>query len=182
MLKRPLYSISVGELGTNTSVLESKLRDILVIASSWDAVILIDEADIFLEKRANNDIERNAMVGIFLRLLEYHQGYLFLTTNRVGCFDEAFHSRINVSIHYKDLDKSARVQIWKNFCEIAKITGVSYEALAEHELNGRQIRNTVRLAQCLAKDEAKPVSMEHFEQAISIPVLFHKSVNLNEQE
>ena len=33
-------------------------------------------------------------VGVFLRLLEYHQGVLFLTTNRVKSFDSAFHSRI----------------------------------------------------------------------------------------
>ena len=30
--------------------------------------------DIFLERRADHDIARNALVGIFLRLLEYHQG------------------------------------------------------------------------------------------------------------
>jgi hypothetical protein len=34
--------------------------------------------DIFLERRTEQDIKRNAMVGIFLRLLEYHQGVLFL--------------------------------------------------------------------------------------------------------
>jgi SpoVK/Ycf46/Vps4 family AAA+-type ATPase len=67
MLHRPLYSVSVGELGTKTETLETKLRDILEVASVWNAVILIDEADIFLEKRADSDIERNAMVGIFLR-------------------------------------------------------------------------------------------------------------------
>ena len=43
-----------------------------------------------LEKRTENDVKRNAMVGIFLRLLEYHQGVLFLTTNRVKCFGTPF--------------------------------------------------------------------------------------------
>lgn len=43
---RPLYSVSVGELGTNTDELEKKLREILELASTWNAVILIDEADI----------------------------------------------------------------------------------------------------------------------------------------
>jgi SpoVK/Ycf46/Vps4 family AAA+-type ATPase len=55
--------------------------------------MLIDEADIFLEKRSTEDIERNAVVGTFLRLLEYYDGVLFLTTNRVHNFDEAFYSR-----------------------------------------------------------------------------------------
>src|SRR4051812_31264977 len=66
-LHRPLYSVSVGELGTDTATLETKLRDILDIASVWNSVILLDEADIFLDKRSDNDIERNSMVGIFLR-------------------------------------------------------------------------------------------------------------------
>jgi len=70
LLKRPLYSVSVGELGTTVEKLEEKLREILEVAHLWNAVILLDEADIFLEKRSDNDIHRNAMVGIFLRLLE----------------------------------------------------------------------------------------------------------------
>ena len=42
-------------------------------AKTYPPPVLIDEADIFLERRSDNDIVRNAMVGIFLRLLEYHQ-------------------------------------------------------------------------------------------------------------
>lgn len=60
----------MGELGTTVEKLEEKLREILEVAHLWNAVILLDEADIFLEKRSDNDIHRNAMVGIFLRLLE----------------------------------------------------------------------------------------------------------------
>lgn len=65
---------------------------------------------IFLEKRSDTDVLRNAMVGVFLRKLEYHQGVLFLTTNRVKSFDPAFNSRINVALRYDDLDKDARRQ------------------------------------------------------------------------
>lgn len=70
LLRKPLYSVTVGELGTTINELEDKLRNILEVACYWDAVILLDEADIFLEQRSDNDIHRNAMVGIFLRLLE----------------------------------------------------------------------------------------------------------------
>ncbi|KAJ9091271.1 hypothetical protein QFC19_009181 [Naganishia cerealis] len=66
-LKRPLYTISAGELGTTIVNLERKLQDTLELATSWKAVLLIDEADIFLEKRSTANIERNAMVGIFLK-------------------------------------------------------------------------------------------------------------------
>jgi hypothetical protein len=47
-------------------------------------VLLIDEADVFLEKRTLTDVHRNALVSVFLRLLEYYEGILFLTTNRVA--------------------------------------------------------------------------------------------------
>lgn len=41
--------------------------------------------------------------AVFLRVLEYYAGILFLTTNRIGGFDEAFASRIHMSLHYPQL-------------------------------------------------------------------------------
>lgn len=79
-------------------LLEWRLKEVLDIVYSWDAVLLLDEADVFLERRKDNDVNRNAMVGVFLRLLEYHQGILFLTTNRVESFDDAFNSRISIKL------------------------------------------------------------------------------------
>lgn len=86
LLRCPLYIVSAGELGTDPARLESELQKILDIAHSWGALLLLDEADVFLEKREVHDIHRNALVSIFLRLLEYFQGILFLTTNRVETF------------------------------------------------------------------------------------------------
>eukprot|EP01125_Pyxidicula_operculata_P001198 TRINITY_DN11136_c0_g1_i1.p1 TRINITY_DN11136_c0_g1~~TRINITY_DN11136_c0_g1_i1.p1 ORF type:complete len:693 (-),score=151.38 TRINITY_DN11136_c0_g1_i1:47-2071(-) len=171
-LRRPLYSVSVGELGTNTEQLEKHLSDILNLAGTWNAVVLIDEADIFLEKRTENDIVRNAMVGIFLRLLEYHQGVLFLTTNRVKCFDSAFHSRISVALKYSDLNEESRKQIWINLMEAAKIDGIDVDKLTKYNLNGRQIRTTLRLAQSLAHSSNEKTSIKHIEQTISVSQQF----------
>jgi len=168
LLHKPLYSVSVGELGTSTTQLEDSLREILEVASTWNAVILLDEADIFLEKRTESDIKRNAMVGIFLRLLEYHQGVLFLTTNRVKTFDRAFHSRISVALQYEDLDSKAREKIWSNFFEIGNIKDVNIEKLAQFELNGRQIKNVVRLAQSLSYSKGEQVTYDHFEKTIQL--------------
>lgn len=74
---------SAGELGTDSRLLEGELQKILDICHAWGAILLLDEADVFLEKRNMHDIHRNALVSIFLRQLEYFQGILFLTTNRV---------------------------------------------------------------------------------------------------
>lgn len=83
LLKCPLYMASAGELGTDSRFLEHELQKILDICHTWGAILLLDEADVFLEKRNMQDIHRNALVSIFLRQLEYFQGILFLTTNRV---------------------------------------------------------------------------------------------------
>jgi hypothetical protein len=148
LLKRPLYMVSAGELGTDSRTLEAELNKILDIAHSWGAVLLLDEADIFLEKRTIQDIHRNALVSIFLRLLEYFQGILFLTTNRVETFDDAFQSRIHVALRYGDLTTKAKRSVWKMFLEkvqakegvqTAKFTDKDFDALARHNLNGRQV-------------------------------------------
>ena len=150
LLKRPLYMVSAGELGTNPRELEAELNKILDIAHSWGAVLLLDEADVFLEKRTIQDIHRNALVSIFLRLLEYFQGLLFLTTNRVETFDDAFQSRIHVALRYGELTTKAKRSVWKMFLdkvqakdgvETAPFKEGDYDKLARHSLNGRQVNS-----------------------------------------
>ena len=171
LLHRPLYSVSVGQLGVGPDELEKNLRQILDVAQIWNAVILIDEADIFLEKRGH-DIVRNAMCGVFLRLLEYHQGVLFLTTNRVGEFDPAFYSRISIALKYGALDASARKTIWTNLLVAANIAGLDPTELARTEINGRQIKTTIRLAQGLAHQQGVPVNNSHVYQTLKISQQF----------
>src|ERR1700743_47845 len=69
--KSPLYTISAGELGADPAEMEKSLSRILRLCTVWDAVLLLDEADVFLEERSLHDLGRNALVSIFLRLLEY---------------------------------------------------------------------------------------------------------------
>ena len=59
-------------LGTNASGVEERLKEILGLEALWDAALLFDEAHIFMEARSLHELERNAMVRVFLRLLEYH--------------------------------------------------------------------------------------------------------------
>lgn len=153
-LQRPLYMVSVGELGTDPQQLETKLGQILELADRWNAVLLLDEADIFLEQRTDHDLERNAMVGIFLRLLEYFNGVMFLTTNRVKNFDRAFHSRISLALHYGEMTDDTRRKVWENLLSAANIKigkgGINIDKLVQMPLNGRQIKNSIRLAQTIA--------------------------------
>ncbi len=86
--------------------------DVLTRAQRWGAVMLIDEADVYIKCRDNN-IAMNAVVGVFLRVLEYFNGLLFLTTNRVDDIDEAIVSRCIALIKYYPPDSDARRQIWQ---------------------------------------------------------------------
>jgi hypothetical protein len=176
ILHRPLYMISVGELGTNPDDLEKRLRTILDVATLWNAVLLLDEADIFLEARDEQNIVRNAMVGVFLRLLEYHQGVLFLTTNRVKNIDSAFFSRISVALKFADAGEDKRRQIWSNLLNAAQIENVDAAALAKHDINGRQIKNAIRLSQTLAKADGNPVTVDYIERTIRMTENFKREV------
>lgn len=167
-LHRPLYSISIGELGTTPEKLEAKLREILDITQRWNAVLLLDEADIFLAQRTEDDIVRNAMVGVFLRLLEYHNGVLLLTSNLASSFDKAFFSRISLVVRYPELDYQTRTKVWTNLLSAANVSGIDVSRLAGVDLNGRQIKNALRLAQTLALAEGVPVSEDHFEIAVEL--------------
>jgi len=167
-VKRPLYIVGAGELGTKAIELNVALERVFDLATRWKAIVLIDEADVFLERRSLHDIERNAMVAVFLRHLEYYRGIMFLTTNRVKAFDEACLSRIHVALHFDELSESSKAQVWTAF--IAKVgADISQKQLRDlstRNVNGRQIKNAVRTAQSLAVGRGEKVTFAHFVETL----------------
>jgi ATP-dependent 26S proteasome regulatory subunit len=152
MLHKPLYTVSIGQLGTSPAELETKMTDILNLCGKWDALVLFDEADIFLEKRSSTgSVERNAFVSVMLRVVEYFKGVLFLTSNRVDALDPAFKTRITLALRYEQLDTAARAQVWTNllsasgFRAMVDNGSIDPNELAKHMLNGREIKNAVSL-------------------------------------
>ena len=57
------------------------------------------------------------MAPILLRVLEYYDGILILTMNRLKTFDIAVQSRVNFAIKYKDLDDRQKKAIYKTFID-----------------------------------------------------------------
>lgn len=167
-LQRPLYMVGVGELGTDAAELESNLSKILQTASVWNAILLLDECDIFMEKRKDMDIHRNAMVGVFLRLLEYYPGILFLTTNRANNIDEAFYSRISLALQYENLTFDKKRLIWKNILSLYNINyeSIDIDVLANKNINGRQIKNAVKLVNTYCAYKKIVPATENFIQVI----------------
>ena len=119
---------------------------------------------------------------VFLRILEYYDGILMLTSNRVGTFDEAFKSRIQVALYYKTLNRSSRKKIWQNFLDMMNEDNEDVDfdelhsridELANYELNGRQIRNALTTARQLAIYKKEQLEWSHLEHALSLSTEFN---------
>ena len=169
----PLYTLSAGEIGIMPTTVESELKTALEKCTMWNAILLLDEADVFLEKRELNSLKRNELVSIFLRLLEYYEGMMFLTTNRVSTIDPAFESRIDVSIDYPDLTAELRLQIWSNFLfrneDVREtITEADLLPISKLALNGRQIKSAVKTAQLLAMSKDERLKVEHLSAVLRL--------------
>ncbi|OKL60944.1 hypothetical protein UA08_03620 [Talaromyces atroroseus] len=172
--QRPLYVVATGELGVDADTVDRRLEKILDITRRWGCVLLIDEADVFLATRGK-DLNRDALVSIFLRRLEYFRGVAILTTNRKSEIDDAFKSRIHFTIHYPDLDADSRRKVWKNFLtkvaktsELSEVTEDDFATLSKHALNGRQIKNIVSCAVSLSREQKKQVSVKDIEGLMKI--------------
>ena len=148
IIQRPLYRVHSGQLGLNVSTMETALKEILTRAQRWGAVMLIDEADVYIKRRDDN-IAMNAVVGVFLRVLEYFNGLLFLTTNRVDDIDEAIVSRCIALIKYYPPDDDARRRIWRVMTEQfeLEVDDALIDDLVEMfpEATGRDIKGLAKL-------------------------------------
>lgn len=159
-----------------------------------------DEADVFLEQRRGNDtsLDRNVVVSILLRVLEYYDGILILTTNRIKAIDSAIVSRVTVAVLYQKLDDRAKKNIFRNLVDQFensrnrdKLTRWidhdewenQFDRFPLGELNGRQIRNLLSATSTLAgqKDDSKDI-VEHLHTVIEVVTRFQKQAKYWQEE
>ncbi|KAK7426435.1 hypothetical protein QQZ08_007030, partial [Neonectria magnoliae] len=170
--KAPLYILSSGDPGSTPEKLEPALESALACCQLWDAMLLLDEADVFLQRRGSDSKKRNELVSAFLRHLEYYQGLLFLTTNRIDAIDPAFRARIDLIVPYTPLDVARRKHVWLNFLQRLPPDAIvlqegDIDELAKNELNGREIKNLLKSALIVATRD-QPLRMHHFELMLSV--------------
>ena len=162
-IQRPLYTVQCSQLGTNEEELEKELKVVLARASRWKAILLIDEADVYIHERGN-DIQQNAIVGVFLRVLEYYKGVLFMTSNRATIIDDAIMSRATAWIKYDKPSKDELRQIWKVLSTNYRVTlkDSDIEKLVEEfsHISGRNVRNLLKLARLLSTRTKKAIDVE----------------------
>jgi hypothetical protein len=167
VVKRPLYRVHSGQLGTSAQQVEGRLQRILRRCERWKAILLLDEADVFVRTRGD-DLEQNAVVAAFLRTLEYFHGLLFMTTNRVDEIDDAILSRCVAVISYELPTPTMATRIWEI---LAKQYQVSLSSAVIDELvhtfakaSGRDIRELLKLTSKFARRKGLPLTLETFRQ------------------
>lgn len=165
VVQRPLYRIHSGQLGVVSEDVEKNLDKILKRAQRWGAVMLIDEADVYIRQRGN-DIDHNAVVASFLRTLEYFHGLLFLTTNRVDDVDDAIASRCIATIRYEPPEKEDAKKIWMVIAEQFQfnLPEPLIDELVDYfvRISGRDVKELLKLTAKWCRQKDVPPSLEVF--------------------
>jgi AAA+ superfamily predicted ATPase len=125
---------------------------------------------------------------VFLRQLEYFQGIIFLTSNRVSVFDQAIKSRIHLALQYQSPGKSVRHTLWQK--HLAKVPAeeidmdiqAALEAVQDTEMNGREISNSITTARTLAKSEGSKLKLEYLQTIVQVWSQFEESLKSLQKE
>lgn len=163
VMHKPLYTVQASQLGTDADALEDELMKTFARATRWGAIMLLDEADVYVHSRGD-DLEQNAIVGVFLRVLEYYKGVLFMTTNRSDLVDDAIGSRCVARIDYKVPTVSDQKAIWRILADTAgvKLGDDVITAAAERypDLTGRDVKNLLKLGQLISSSRECPITLD----------------------
>ena len=190
---RPLFYLQAEDLGINAATLGANIKRVFEMATEWNAVILLDEADVFMAERNPNDIHRNELVSIFLRELEYFRGIIFLTTNLYHTIDGAFRSRVSLHLLFQALNKDARETVWRKFLQrlpeqtlrVKDVTEgdeddedakpkekpLDEEDIAQlslWQLNGREIKNAVKMVRNWCDHKGYVMTLARLESGIKV--------------
>lgn len=145
----------------------------------------------FLQQCAELTLERNRLVAVFLRKMEYFDRVLFLTANLVYQFDDAILNRIHLTMKYEKLNKEIRKTVITRFLErinngreLSNIGTKYMDCFACLLLNGRQvsrrcerrdfwltsgdlqIKNTIAIATALTTSKGDIFSSSHISRAL----------------
>ncbi|MNR22548.1 hypothetical protein D3C85_1395070 [compost metagenome] len=117
-------------------------------------------------------------MAVFLRLLEYFGGILFMTTNRGDNLDEAFLSRVTLGLHFTKPDEDGQTAIWNGLLKNSNIKLIEsdVQTLVGYGINGREIKNAINTAHALAAADKQPVNTGHIREILDAKQLFIKEV------
>ncbi|KAG1854361.1 hypothetical protein C8R48DRAFT_721719 [Suillus tomentosus] len=183
LLKRPLLTITITShdflYDLMNLVLDIALR--VSFAATWNAVIVVKDADRFLESKDQGHRDR---VRTVLRQFELDDCISFWVS---GACDEELLTQFSAVVELPELDTAARRRLWLGhfglsdpaaFIWNSERTLISsssvdqkemdhslllrdVEKLSRHQLDGRMIDNIVRSARALAVSNGEHLSIHH---------------------
>lgn len=162
---KPLLKLNISDLSSKMEEIEKHLARYTNIAARWDVPLLIDEADVLIEERNINNLERNGIVATVLQILEYHTSTLFLSSNRVNSIDPAIRSRITFNVHYKTPNM---LPIWKDLLVRARMDASEISKLDDPDVfngfreitNGREVKNIISVTMRTCAYNNQPFTIE----------------------
>ncbi|KAJ4407660.1 hypothetical protein N0V82_009862 [Gnomoniopsis sp. IMI 355080] len=168
----PLYRINLGQLVTKKDNWESEIDEIFRQAHEWDAILLVDEAEVILAERTQENMTQSAWVA-----------------------DPAFISRVNLGFRIPPLNYETRRRIWEaTLLQLSvadvQIKGLSHDSWpksinewAKKDLNGRQIRNIIHSTRLLtANSRSEEEIKKNIEDAIDDVMSFKEMVKSEQDE
>lgn len=135
---RPLYVVQCSQLGTDPEELENKLANALERSVRWNAILLIDEADVYIHERGD-DLVQNAIV-----------------------------SRMMAHVRYTiPQNKEEYLRLWKTLSAQYKV-GISEALMHElinkyTKISGRSIKQMLKLAKVLVDTGKRKLDFALFE-------------------
>ncbi|KAI0409769.1 P-loop containing nucleoside triphosphate hydrolase protein [Xylaria palmicola] len=177
-LQRPLRRVTLNSLGMESTAFYNGLSREMQTALKWNAILFMEDADAFLQRPSLTDQHPNRAVGALLRLMENFPGILIFSANRVDKFNEVLQSRVNLSVGYSPLSWSSRLLIWNRAYRLwptdsgepvdVDMDTDGYYALADYDLNGRQIKNIFKAAESRAAFTGTRVDLKTIQSVIDI--------------
>ncbi|QRQ85037.1 ATP-binding protein [Cupriavidus oxalaticus] len=153
---------------------EKNLERIFSAAQDADAILLFDEADALLGKRAEvkdaHDRYANIEVAYLLQRMETHDGVVILASNLPKNLDPAFARRMHYTVEFGRPNAVLREQLWRGMfpAEVPLAGDIDYAFVAgQFELTGGDIQTIALEAAFLAAGEGSAVGMAQLMRALS---------------
>lgn len=165
---------------------ERNIQDIFSNAKGKKVVLLFDECDSLIFDRRGLGPILGGQVNQLLSCLEKFDGITIFTTNQVETLDEAVNRRLALKLEFEMPTQAERVEIWKRMFppECPLDDNIDFERLAEVEIAGGHIKNSVLRAARIAAlemlpDNQKKIQMKHLVRALgeegTSMLAFHKA-------
>jgi len=156
-----LYRIDLAQVvSSRPGEIDEHLAQVFGAAEIGHAILLFDEADVLLARRAE--------LGSLVRRMEAFTGITILTSSLDPPFDEALRRRLAFRIRFPMPEAGERARLWRAMVpERARVApDVDFARLAERfAMSGGYIRNAALRAAFLAAGESDHIHMHHLLEA-----------------